>query len=143
MRYDKAVVMESLTAAISAQEEAEEKAHQQAIVNRKKAKDTRDVNRAEVRRFVSNLSIALKDGADDESYETANEVIKAESAKSYSHIMNMFAIAAGLERPEPVKDTSRSDELKRVVKIFETGAPPEVSVSDLRGFGLLAFVQFR
>lgn len=144
MKYAKAEVESRLEKYLKRVEEAEETSYQNEI----KLYLTRLGRREQVRKSLNEVFEWLSEGAaitSDESWVELEKRIRDIQDTRYGRMTRgtgeLFSVAAE-EIFHPTKYMRESDDLREVISIFKTGAPPEVSMNDLRGFNLLKIVKY-
>lgn len=142
MKYSKDVIVAAIKNRLERIEKSEEESYQRALeYYRRRLEMTaalrRDISRAIV--DIGNLEPTDFAGFRD-ILNTIGEISDGRSSNGrfFAERLNQ----AVNDLVEPVKNTSESDALKVTLEIFETGAPPEVSIQDLRGFGLLQIIKY-
>lgn len=153
MKYSKKAVEERVEKKIKELEAAEEANYRERLRKWEQELAQVEDSRSELkRRFlrIQELSF-IGDTANDE-LEYFKEVAKildvngtSSSRSSYAYRGDTLAIHVERSKAEPKRPELQdvnSRELRAAFEVFKTGAPPEVSVTDLRGFGLLKLVQY-
>lgn len=142
MKYQKDVIVTALRNRLQAIEANEEKAYQRRLQDW----ETRKQKLVSIRESVSRAirRIATLEADDYEGFQNALELVGevAGDRSSYDRYLAERVKTAASELHPPVKSTENSEALRVTLDIFETGAPPEVSIQDLRGFGLLSIVKY-
>lgn len=143
MKYSKDVVEARLEAFLKALEAGEEQDYQRLVKERLRDRSRQIASRNRLLEALDWLAPQRVPTNKGEWYDFAKTLAEAGGDKNSSWGLDgLINVVAQDFSGEIVKDTSKSDDLRTVIDIFKTGAPPEVSVNDLRGFNLLKIVQY-
>lgn len=144
MKYDKAAVIERVEERLNAILEREEKEFQSQLKLYRENLKKRESAQSEVREWLKSLA-KHKAASFSSTAADFKEIEKDLESGRYRHDPNSLSYKLSIssnEYVEPVKSTAHSDELKSVLEVFKTGAPPEVGVNDLRSFGLMSIIKY-
>lgn len=150
MKYSKEAVMERINAYLERVKTNEEASYQRQLsLHAEQLVEQRKVRISITEHLIDGLQGLESIGTDDpyafqELYKAMARVgtpVDGSHRNQNYYVMEKLRLAQEVLVP-PVKSTRESDELASIIKVFETGAPPEVSVNDLRGFGLMNLIKY-
>ena len=147
MKYSKDAIIRTIEERIVQIEEAEQKQFERRQASIREYLFKQKNARKHAGQALEALKEIELDPNDSEGYKrmvAALEIIGMAAdgwSTRQAYVFQQLTLAAQ-EADEAAKDTSKSDELRAVLDIFKTGAPPEVSVNDLRAFGLMGMIKY-
>jgi hypothetical protein len=156
MKYSKDAVVTVIEARLAEIREREQRRFEKAQVDYQEKLSEQRRLRNKLLNFLERVkSMDLDEagaGASEEGKTAFFQTILAEmknvgrAADGYSGTQNVYVmervIKAAEALTEPVLNSQESDALAQTLMLFKTGAPPEVSVVDLRAFGLMQFIKY-
>jgi hypothetical protein len=141
MKYDKAVIVEELEKVIERRVQDEKKLFESQMAHFHEQLKHRQTKMERVEKALDTIRGNLPPVGDKARYAKVYQALSAidPARSSWNQLDELKSLGSSVY--EPKLDNSQSSEMKRALRIFKTGAPFEVSVNDLRAFGLLKFVQ--
>lgn len=151
MKYEKEAVVERVEKALERIREREEGTFQTQRRDYLQAVEARNKHREKLFKLVNSLKkVSLRESVEDDAlvekicakFAEVGQLNHGFSTRRGDEYIGQVLSGATYVLTPPVKNTTRSEDLESALNVFKTGAPPQVSVNDLRAFGLMNFVKF-
>lgn len=149
MKYDKAAVVERIEGHLEKLRAREQKTYEVKLKEYEADIAKQRTYRQAIDEFINGIQgLEVASLYDPYAFQLLQKMLKtvgevSDGASRYRDTFVMEKIrTAAYVIPTPEKVTTGSDELAGALAVFKTGAPPEVSVNDLRAFGLMQFLKY-